>query len=463
MDPHFIDLTHSPGDQPANTNLFVIDTQPSSEIPHYDAPSVSTPDDIEGKLLLPPHVSVMGSVPVEIIAPATEDQDYVEYLDYGGGPRESAFARYFQVETDKVKTPSVVVCKKCGAKGEHKTSACPVIICLTCGVRNEHSTNSCPISKVCFACGMKGHLNAASRYHFHSQWLLTCSQNRHVQTVECLTHWRIYTYASDVDRIRTLEIRKTKKAFPLGHGGEGYIAEDSWCYNCGENGHWGDDCDALPHIHDIPEEFSAFGNNNLWIGPFSEIQSGVTEREPREWEIDSEKWNDWNGRLPTNVGRQGKRKEIARMRAREAEDDDDDDRFTSLANPVGRNGKQNVGNKKKPPSQPKKMRMEFNIRGAAKTEPKSRSKSNPGNLLPDAVQSLNILSGSKEGRALISRISSDGGNREDTRHRGERSDKDRSRRRDYQTREDKNSSRETERRREADRGPRYKGGYSSHR
>jgi len=34
------------------------------------------------------------------------------------------------------------------------------IQCLTCGARDEHSTRSCPISKVCFTCGMKGHINA---------------------------------------------------------------------------------------------------------------------------------------------------------------------------------------------------------------------------------------------------------------------------------------------------------------
>jgi hypothetical protein len=37
-----------------------------------------------------------------------------------------------------------------------------IIQCLTCGARNEHSTRSCPISKVCFTCGMKGHINAVS-------------------------------------------------------------------------------------------------------------------------------------------------------------------------------------------------------------------------------------------------------------------------------------------------------------
>ena len=31
--------------------------------------------------------------------------------------------------------------------------------CLTCGARDDHSTRSCPISKTCYTCGMKGHIN----------------------------------------------------------------------------------------------------------------------------------------------------------------------------------------------------------------------------------------------------------------------------------------------------------------
>ncbi|KIK68179.1 hypothetical protein GYMLUDRAFT_37018 [Collybiopsis luxurians FD-317 M1] len=456
-------------------DLFIVDIQPAADCPVHDLPRKR--DSNEGKLLLPPHVSVMGSVPVEIIAPVSEDQDYVEYLDYGG-PDELGFSRYFQTESDRNKAPSVVVCKKCGAKGEHKTSACPVIICLTCGVRNEHSTNSCPISKVCFACGMKGHLNAtcpnrgklANTYNDCER----CGSMIHT-TSECPTHWRIYTYASDADRVRTLEIRKSKKAIPLGQGGEGYIAEDIWCYNCGESGHWGDDCEVMPHVHDIPDGFSAFGNNNLFTGPFSEIQSGTTERAPREWEIGSSEWNDWNGRVPTNVGRQGKKKEIARMRARQAEDEDD--RFTFLAKPMRQNDKPNSEITNKPPSQPKKMRLEINIKGAAKMGSALANKPNFGKMNSDMASMKSSLQ-SKEAGTLLSRMSTDPGFakssgrlQEDDKHRKDGAghlgkDRERNGHRERNRQGDhKHSSKEKNRgsdnhRRE--RGPRYKGGYSNH-
>lgn len=131
-----------------NSKLFIVDLDPSEAL----RPTISTipqkHESNEGKLLLPAHVSVLGSVPVEIIAPASEDQDYVEYLDYGGPDvhksyvlitcfvvdlrtQELGVTRYFQLEPDRTKTASVIVCKHCGVKGDHKTSACSVIIVRT--------------------------------------------------------------------------------------------------------------------------------------------------------------------------------------------------------------------------------------------------------------------------------------------------------------------------------------------
>ncbi|KAJ4478058.1 hypothetical protein J3R30DRAFT_2853253 [Lentinula aciculospora] len=430
-----------------DSKLFLVDLEPSDALRPtiFNTPQKSQSD--EGKLLLPAHVSVLGSVPVEIIAPASEEQDYVEYLDYGG-PDDLGITRYFQLEPDKTKVSSVIVCKHCGAKGDHKTSACSVIICLTCGVRNEHSTYSCPISKVCFACGMKGHLRGscpnrgkiANTYDDCDR----CGSSSHA-TNECPTHWRIYHYVTDADRISTMEARKAKKTCPLGQGGEGYIAEDSWCYNCGECGHWGDDCQVTQHVHDIPDEYSAFGNSNLFAGPFSDIQTGKSDRPPREWELNSSEWNDWGGRVPTNVGRQAKKKEMARMRKNLPNEDDEDDPFIRLSKPTSDGAKRNI---QKPPSQPKKMRFELNVKGAAKQTPQ------------------NLLS-----RISLDVISKGSGRTKDDdmyhRHHSGRSDRDKERNgyhdRD-RPREEKNSKKEKDRgrgRRTEDRGPRYKGGYSN--
>jgi len=50
----------------------------------------------------------------------------------------------------------------------------------------------------------------------------------------------MYEYVSDKERLRILYAREAKQHLGIGQGGEGYIGRDSWCYNCGGLGHWGD-------------------------------------------------------------------------------------------------------------------------------------------------------------------------------------------------------------------------------
>ena len=52
--------------------------------------------------------------------------------------------------------------------------------------------------------------------------------------------WRMYEYVDDAERQQILTSREEKREFILGQGGEGYIAPEDWCYNCGECGHLGD-------------------------------------------------------------------------------------------------------------------------------------------------------------------------------------------------------------------------------
>lgn len=50
----------------------------------------------------------------------------------------------------------------------------------------------------------------------------------------------MYEYVDDVQRQEILRSREEKVDLAIGEGGEGYIARDEWCYNCGESGHLGD-------------------------------------------------------------------------------------------------------------------------------------------------------------------------------------------------------------------------------
>ncbi|KAF9259500.1 hypothetical protein L218DRAFT_874494, partial [Marasmius fiardii PR-910] len=248
--------------------------------------------------------------------------------------------------------------------------------CLTCGARNEHTTHSCPISKVCFSCGMKGHINAncpnrGIRYN-ESKYddCHRCGSSQH-STNECPTLWRLYDYLTDTTRKITLEARRARKDLPLGGGGEGYIAEDVWCYNCGGSGHWGDDCKAMPHNGDVPAEHSAFGSRNLFSGPFADFnadQASTCRRELRDWELE-EYWED---SVPTNVGKKGRKKEMAKAKATYLEEGDTEDWFSQRKQPAS-SGDRGVGTH--PPPRPAKMKVSIprSLQDRLKDAPEERA------------------------------------------------------------------------------------------
>lgn len=45
---------------------------------------------------------------------------------------------------------------------------------------------------------------------------------------------------NDEERIVIMQSREGKKQLTIGDGGEGYIGEEMWCYNCANTGHLGD-------------------------------------------------------------------------------------------------------------------------------------------------------------------------------------------------------------------------------
>ncbi len=50
----------------------------------------------------------------------------------------------------------------------------------------------------------------------------------------------MYDYVSEETREQIMQFRESCRDLDIGEGGEGYIINDLWCYNCGETGHWGD-------------------------------------------------------------------------------------------------------------------------------------------------------------------------------------------------------------------------------
>ena len=77
---------------------FFIDLNPVP-VPSSSQHAVANPKDAANddvaKLLLPSHVQVFGSVPVEIIhAPKDEDEDFIDYLDYDSNVRKVRLTCY---------------------------------------------------------------------------------------------------------------------------------------------------------------------------------------------------------------------------------------------------------------------------------------------------------------------------------------------------------------------------------
>jgi protein AIR1/2 len=207
--------------------------------------------------------------------------------------------------------------------------------------------------------------------------------------------WRLYDYMTDDEKSDSIRVREEKSKLSLGQGGEGYIAGDEWCYNCAGSGHWGDvssptlflindsddleiqDCNDLPHRADHPREPSAFSSYNILSGPFFDPTAKPTpktfrRRQPRDWEQANDLPEGWGNHTPENIGKQGRRKNIAKMERRErqqAVDDDPDDWFGNPRNARARStmsvlSQHSGGSGKEPPTGPKKLTFGSSLKDA---------------------------------------------------------------------------------------------------
>lgn len=98
-------------------------------------------------------------------------------------------------------------------------------------------------------------------------------------------------------------------------------------------------------MFDVPNEPSAFSLYNILSGPFSAEASKPSKRPPRDWETASAFADGYGSVMPMEVGKQGRKKEQARLaqRARELEAEDEEDDWFGGARSRRRSGGSNSG------------------------------------------------------------------------------------------------------------------------
>lgn len=438
--------TSNNGGKSPSSALFFFDTNAASSLSF--APEEVEVSKTDNSLLLPSHVLLdpysTGGTNIVTEASTLEsegDDDFIHFADMDS----RAFPRYFEEPEEDSDRRAHLVCGYCGAEGDHKTADCTVIVCLTCGAHDEHTTRQCPIVKTCFNCGMKGHINRDCPNGFTYRRPLDreydecgrCGSITH-SVKECPTLWRLYEYLDDADHERILELRRNKENLPLGEGGEGYIGEALWCYNCGGEGHLGDDCQIIPRQPDCKES-SAFGLINVMTGPFSKkILKTSGQKIRREWE-ESDTFGDGHGFAgPSDVGKRGRDKERERMRRKEKEvieiDDDEGDWF----------GNRLKSQTKPTPSGPRKIKpgekFTFDLKGLTKYE----DKQTPGDKLLARIDMESMDKRDKRERTKDR-------DRDRDRDRARNRDKDRDRNRDHRRKDERHRDSRGSSRRERDR------------
>lgn len=156
--------------------------------------------------------------------------------------------RYFGV-TDPVSGDAInaqqslgPLCGNCHRRG-HIRAKCKTVVCHKCGVVGDHYETQCPTTMLCAKCGLKGHIavDCVNRAKKRTYCRL-CDTFAHGDNT-CPSIWRLYL---------TLPSASQETVLPV-----------IFCYNCGAEGHYGDECTEYRSLRVPNLSGSAFSGSNL--------------------------------------------------------------------------------------------------------------------------------------------------------------------------------------------------------
>lgn len=134
------------------------------------------------------------------------------------------------------------LCANCHKRG-HIRAKCKTVVCHKCGVVGDHYETQCPTTMICSRCGQKGHgFSTCTNKMKKRQYCRTCDTFSHGED-HCPTIWRSYV---------TNPASEISAKLPI-----------VYCYNCGSQTHFGDDCREFRTSRVPNTNGSAFGGDNL--------------------------------------------------------------------------------------------------------------------------------------------------------------------------------------------------------
>lgn len=156
--------------------------------------------------------------------------------------------RYFGV-TDPEKGTTInakqslgPLCDNCHRRG-HTRAKCKTVICHKCGVVGDHYETQCPSTMICSRCGQRGHMASTCTSKTRKrQYCRHCDTFNHDDDT-CPSIWRSYITKGDGKPSQTLPI--------------------IYCYNCGDDTHFGDECHRQRSSRIPNKNGSAFSGTNL--------------------------------------------------------------------------------------------------------------------------------------------------------------------------------------------------------